>query len=104
MAENLELRHNEFSQRLCDMTGCSMEEAKKEVDTTIQRLFFWGAYADKYGGTVQVSSKRDCQHTQEITSHIILSFLAQLGYMYSVLKFHSFPTLPSRKLHSMVLQ
>lgn len=53
MAENLELRHNEFSQRLCEMTGCSMEEAKKEVDTTIQRLFYWGAYADKYGGTVQ---------------------------------------------------
>lgn len=41
------------------MTGCSMEEAKKEVDTTIQRLFYWGAYADKYGGTVQVSSKVD---------------------------------------------
>ena len=57
MAENLELRHSEFSQRLCDMTGCSMEEAKKEVDTTIQRLFYWGAYADKYGGTVQVSSE-----------------------------------------------
>ena len=55
MAENLELRHDEFSKRLCDMTGCSLEEAKKEVDTTIQRLFYWGAYADKYGGTVQVS-------------------------------------------------
>ena len=36
------------------MTGCSLEEAKREVDTTIQRLFYWGAYADKYGGTVQV--------------------------------------------------
>ena len=32
-----------------------MEEAKEEVDVTIQRLFYWGAYADKYGGTVQVS-------------------------------------------------
>lgn len=67
MAENLELRHNEFSQRLCDMTSCSMEEAKKELDVTIQRLFYWGAYADKYGGTVQVSSKSDGLHTQEIT-------------------------------------
>lgn len=53
MAENLELRHSELSQRLCDMTGCSVEEAKKEVDITIQRLFYWGAYADKYGGAVQ---------------------------------------------------
>ena len=69
MAENLELRHNEFSQRMCDMTGCSMEEAKNEVDATIQRLFYWGAYADKYGGTVQVSSKGDC-HTQEIASGV----------------------------------
>ncbi|KAM7445822.1 hypothetical protein ABFA07_005798 [Porites harrisoni] len=53
MAENLELRRSEFSQRLCDMTGCSQEEASKEVDIAIQRLFYWGAYADKYGGTVQ---------------------------------------------------
>ena len=36
------------------MTGCSIQEANKEVDMTIQRLFYWGAYADKYGGTVQV--------------------------------------------------
>ena len=36
------------------MTGCSQEEASKEVDIAIQRLFYWGAYADKYGGTVQV--------------------------------------------------
>ena len=57
MAENLELRHSELSQRLCDITGCSVEEAKKEVDTTIQRLFYWGAYADKYGGAVQVSPR-----------------------------------------------
>ena len=64
MAENLELRHSEFSQRLCDMTGCSVEEAKKEVDITIQRLFYWGAYADKYGGAVQVSSRIHllCRH------------------------------------------
>ncbi|CAH3189699.1 unnamed protein product, partial [Porites lobata] len=53
MTENLELRRSEFSQRLCDMTGCSQEEASKGVDVAIQRLFYWGAYADKYGGTVQ---------------------------------------------------
>lgn len=54
MAENLELRHSEFSERLCNMTDCSIQEANKEVDMAIQRLFYWGAYADKYGGTVQV--------------------------------------------------
>ena len=36
------------------MTGSLQEEASKEVDIAIQRLFYWGAYADKYGGTVQV--------------------------------------------------
>jgi aldehyde dehydrogenase (NAD+) len=36
------------------MTGKSIEDAKSEVDLAIQRLFHWGAYADKYGGTVQV--------------------------------------------------
>ena len=32
-----------------------MESSYNEVDLSIQRLFYWGAYADKYGGTVQVS-------------------------------------------------
>ena len=54
MAENLEVRHGEIAQRISNMTGQPMEEAKKEVDAAIQRLFYWGAYADKYGGTVQV--------------------------------------------------
>jgi hypothetical protein len=35
-------------------TGRSLGECKQEVDLSIQRLFYWGAYADKYGGTVQV--------------------------------------------------
>ena len=54
MAENLELRHGEISARIAEMTGCSLDDAKKEVDLAIQRLFYWGAYADKYGGSVQV--------------------------------------------------
>ena len=56
MAENLELRRDEFAQRLSDMTDCSLEEGRKEVDASIQRLFHWGAYCDKYGGSVQVKS------------------------------------------------
>lgn len=54
MAENLEMRHSEIAQRLSDMTGCSLDESKAEVDATIERLFHYGAYADKYGGSVQV--------------------------------------------------
>ncbi|XP_057312854.1 aldehyde dehydrogenase family 16 member A1-like [Hydractinia symbiolongicarpus] len=53
IAENLELRKDEFVRCLIDSTSCSVEDAEKEVDTSIQRLFHWAAYADKYGGNVQ---------------------------------------------------
>lgn len=56
MAENLDMRRAEFAGKLANMTCCSMDVANKEVDLSIQRLFYWGAYADKYGGTVQASS------------------------------------------------
>ncbi len=54
MAENLELRREEVAKEIAQMTGHTLEYAQLEVDMSIQRLFYWGAYADKYGGTVQV--------------------------------------------------
>ena len=54
MAENLEVRREEFATKLSAMTGKSMDEARREVDLSVQRLFHWGAYCDKYGGSVQV--------------------------------------------------
>ncbi|KAL5009729.1 hypothetical protein ScPMuIL_012034 [Solemya velum] len=53
MAENLEIRREEVASRICLMTGQSIEEGRQEVDMSINRLFHWGAYCDKYGGTVQ---------------------------------------------------
>jgi aldehyde dehydrogenase (NAD+) len=53
MAENLELRRQEYAMNIAAMTGCSVEDGVKEVDESISRLFHWAAYADKYGGTVQ---------------------------------------------------
>uniref|UniRef100_H3AYW5 Aldehyde dehydrogenase domain-containing protein n=1 Tax=Latimeria chalumnae TaxID=7897 RepID=H3AYW5_LATCH len=53
MAENLELRREEVARRLGALTGISLEEAQQEVDLSVARLFYWGAYCDKYGGTVQ---------------------------------------------------
>ncbi|XP_060561451.1 LOW QUALITY PROTEIN: aldehyde dehydrogenase family 16 member A1-like [Ruditapes philippinarum] len=53
MAENLEIRKQEFAGRIQEMTGKSLEEALREVDVSINRLFHWGAYCDKYGGSVQ---------------------------------------------------
>lgn len=55
IAENLELRFSEVARRIQEMTGCEEAVAHEEVDLAIQRLFHWGAYADKYGGAVQVS-------------------------------------------------
>ena len=54
IAENLELRRQEFIECLCKSTSCSNDEAEKEVDISLQRLFYWAAYADKYGGNIQV--------------------------------------------------
>jgi len=52
IAENLSARSDEFAQRLIDMTGESAEQAALEVEASISRLFSYGAWADKYEGTV----------------------------------------------------
>ena len=57
LAENLEQRRMEFAQCLMSLTGSTEEAGLHEVDLSIKRLFHWAAYADKYGGTVQVCSK-----------------------------------------------
>jgi aldehyde dehydrogenase (NAD+) len=53
MAETLELRREEFASLLSNMPGQAIEQSRAEVDVSIDRLFHWGAYADKYGGSVQ---------------------------------------------------
>jgi aldehyde dehydrogenase (NAD+) len=50
MAENLSARADEFASRIKAMTGLS--KAKREVEASIQRLFSYGAWADKYDGAV----------------------------------------------------
>ena len=57
MAENLEQRRDEVAQGIARLTGQDLKTALNEVDLSIQRLFYWGAYADKFGGTVQVSTQ-----------------------------------------------
>lgn len=52
MAENLDGRSAEFAARISDMTGVSAAEAKREVEASVSRLFTYGAWADKYEGTV----------------------------------------------------
>jgi aldehyde dehydrogenase (NAD+) len=52
LAENLSARSAEFAARIQAQTDCAATAARKEVETCIARLFSYGAWADKYEGTV----------------------------------------------------
>ena len=52
IAENLAVRADEFAARLVAMTGCSRDEAEREVEASIERLFSYAAWADKYDGAI----------------------------------------------------
>jgi aldehyde dehydrogenase (NAD+) len=58
LAENLNARADEFARRIVAMTGRSEDDANAEVQASIERLFTYAAYADKYGGTVQETTLR----------------------------------------------
>ena len=48
IAENLAIRADEFAQRIASQTGS--KDAAREVAASIERLFYWAAWADKYDG------------------------------------------------------
>lgn len=58
LAENLSARSAEFAARIAAATGVGADAAQAEVDASIQRLFSYGAWADKYEGTVHVPPLR----------------------------------------------
>jgi aldehyde dehydrogenase (NAD+) len=58
IAENLEARKDEFAHRIVDMTGTTLKGALAEVELSVERLFTYAAWADKYGGTVQETTLR----------------------------------------------
>ncbi len=58
LAENLSARSAEFAARIAAMTGVTPAKAKTEVDAGIARLFSYGAWADKYEGTVHTPPLR----------------------------------------------
>jgi len=57
LAENLELRANEFAGRLAD-AGASSSAAKREVEASVARIMHYAAWADKYDGAVRAPDKR----------------------------------------------
>ena len=50
IAENLAIRADEFAQRIVEMTNQSLESANDEVEKSIERIYTYAAYADKYDG------------------------------------------------------
>jgi aldehyde dehydrogenase (NAD+) len=52
IAENLAARADEFARHIDEQTGCGDDEASREVDVAISRLFTYGSWADKYDGAV----------------------------------------------------
>jgi aldehyde dehydrogenase (NAD+) len=52
VAENLSARVAEFAARIDAMTGGGAKRANAEVEASVERLFTYGAWADKYDGAV----------------------------------------------------
>jgi aldehyde dehydrogenase (NAD+) len=58
IGENLDARAEEFARRIATMTATSLKSARAEVDLSVERLFTYAAWADKYGGTIQETTLR----------------------------------------------
>jgi aldehyde dehydrogenase (NAD+) len=52
LAENLDYRRDEFAARIREQTGESRAAAEKEVALSVERLFAFAGWADKYDGAV----------------------------------------------------
>ncbi|HET9496411.1 MAG TPA: aldehyde dehydrogenase family protein, partial [Chloroflexia bacterium] len=52
IAENLSTRAAEFARRIVQQAGGTQAEAEREVELSIERLFTYAAWADKYDGMV----------------------------------------------------
>ena len=52
LAENLSGRTEEFAAHIVELTGASHKAAKAEVETSIERLFYYAGMADKFEGRV----------------------------------------------------
>jgi aldehyde dehydrogenase (NAD+) len=59
LAENLAARAGEFAARIRSLTGGSEAEASREVELSIERLYTWAAWADKWDGFVHHTPVRN---------------------------------------------
>lgn len=58
IAENLSYRAQEFADRIRQLSGASKDASMKEVNTAIERLFTYAAWADKYDGRAHTPPMR----------------------------------------------
>ena len=58
LGENLDIRKEEFVSRLLQTSGVTMASAKKEVEMSIDRLFTYAAWADKFESRVHTPPMR----------------------------------------------
>jgi aldehyde dehydrogenase (NAD+) len=58
LAENLAVRSHEFVAQLMARTGASEAQARNEVEASVNRLFTYAAWADKYDGAVHAPPLR----------------------------------------------
>lgn len=59
IAENLEIRKDEFANRIVQMTNVAKSDAVKEVDESIERIYTYAAHADKFDGVVHHTVQRN---------------------------------------------
>ncbi len=59
VAENLSARADEFVERLRALTGVGAEDARAEFDLSIERLYLYAAWADKWDGDVHRTPMRN---------------------------------------------
>jgi aldehyde dehydrogenase (NAD+) len=58
LAENLELRSEEFAARIARMTGATAKQAAREVSASVARIVHYASWADKYDGRVRAPQAR----------------------------------------------
>jgi aldehyde dehydrogenase (NAD+) len=59
LGENLSVRAAEFCDRLVSLTGAAKDDAEREVQRAIERLFYYAAWTDKYDGSVHQTPFRN---------------------------------------------
>ncbi len=59
IAENLSPRAAEFASRIESLTGVSRDLAEREVEATLELLFYYAAFADKWDGRVHHTPLRN---------------------------------------------